>query len=309
LLNKQFFTPYDVPQEILKYQSEVKQLGVGKEGKVGELRLGLEKDPSSGKTVLKEQYSRVPLFSQRALYYEGSVPSMAHIHIISPSGGVLQGDRYRMDISLRHGAISHITTQGATRVYGMKEDYATQIINISLDENCYLEFIPDQIIPYRNSKFYQKSNLNVHENSTMIFSEIITPGRVAMGESFEYDICYIRTTAKNQNGLTRFFDAAKLEPKRNKFKSIGMLGNFTIVGTVYVLTKREHVLELCDEINSNLEKFSSVLAGASILPKETGIFIRILGNMTDEIKDTIYEIVKIVRKKSINADFDGIVKP
>src|SRR5678815_5650983 len=106
--NLEFYIPVDTPPEILAYGSKLKQLEVGKAGKLGALILGLEKDPERGKTVVKEQYSKVPLFTQRALYLEESIPSMAYIYIISPSGGVLQGDRYRIDIKLTKNAIAHI---------------------------------------------------------------------------------------------------------------------------------------------------------------------------------------------------------
>jgi urease accessory protein len=118
--------------------------------------------------VIKEQYSKVPLFTQRALYLEESLPSMAYIHIMSPSGGILQGDRYRMDMVLKNKACAHITTQGATRVYRMERNYATQIVNVFVDEGSYLEFVPDQIIPYRDSRFYQTVNLKVHDNTIFV---------------------------------------------------------------------------------------------------------------------------------------------
>src|SRR5919107_5270743 len=191
--NLEFYIPVDTPPEVLAYDSELKQLEVGKAGKLGALTLGLEGDPERGKTVVKEQYSKVPLFTQRALYLEESLPSMAYMYIISPSGGILQGDRYRMDITLKNNAFFHLTTQGATRLYRMDKNYATQLVNITVGEGCYFEYIPDQIIPYRNSRFYQNVTLNTHDNSTMVYSEIVVPGRVGSGESFEYDICYMKT--------------------------------------------------------------------------------------------------------------------
>src|SRR3989344_2324659 len=242
-----FFTPDDLPSEILAYDSEVKQLGVGSVGKLGYLLLGLKRDPHSGKTIIQEQTSQVPLLTQRALYYETELPSMAHIQIVSPSGGILQGDRYRMDISLKDNAVAHLTTQGATRLYKMDSNFATQLVNVTVDENCYLEFIPDQIIPYRNSRFYQKVSLDVHDNASMIYSEIIVPGRTAMNESFEYDICYLKTIAK-------------------------------------------------------------ISFGASILPHDLGILVRLTGNSASDIKDTVYEVVKMTRKKILNAPFTGIRK-
>ncbi|MEK6943836.1 MAG: urease accessory protein UreD, partial [Thermoproteota archaeon] len=295
-----FFTPDDLPSEILAYDSEVKQLGVGSVGKLGYLSLGLKRDPHSGKTIVKEQSSQVPLLTQRALYYETELPSMAYLQIVSPSGGILQGDRYRMDISLKDNAVAHLTTQGATRLYKMDSNFATQLVNVTVDENCYLEFIPDQIIPYRNSRFYQKVSLDVHDNASMIYSEIIVPGRTAMNESFEYDICYLKILAKSQDKI-RFVDVAMLEPKKQNLNTFGILGKQTVVGTIYIITKRDYVTELCDEINSSLQNIAKISFGASILPNDLGILVRLTGNSASDIRDAVYEVVKMTRKKILNA--------
>lgn len=302
-----FFTPDDLPSEILAYDSEVKQLGVGSVGKLGYLSLGLKRDPHSGKTIVKEQSSQVPLLTQRALYYETELPSMAYLQIVSPSGGILQGDRYRMDISLKDNAVAHLTTQGATRLYKMDSNFATQLVNVTVDENCYLEFIPDQIIPYRNSRFYQKVLLDVHDNASMIYSEIIVPGRTAMNESFEYDICYLKILAKSQDKI-RFVDVAMLEPKKQNLNTFGILGKQTVVGTIYIITKRDYVTELCDEINSSLQNIAKISFGASILPNDLGILVRLTGNSASDIRDVVYEVVKMTRKKILNAPFTGIRK-
>lgn len=108
----------------------------------------------------------------------------------------------------------------------MEKNYATQIINISVDDSCYFEFVPDQIIPYRNSRFYQTINLKVHDNATLIYSEIVVPGRVTSGESFEYDICYMKITARNQNNSLRLIDVALLEPKKTKAQDTWNIGKF-----------------------------------------------------------------------------------
>ena len=302
-----FFTPDDLPSEILAYDSEVKQLGVGSVGKLGYLSLGLKRDPHSGKTIIQEQTSQVPLLTQRALYYETELPSMAHIQIVSPSGGILQGDRYRMDISLKDNAVAHLTTQGATRLYKMDSNFATQLVNVTVGENCYLEFIPDQIIPYRNSRFYQKVSLDVHDNASMIYSEIIVPGRTAMNESFEYDICYLKTMAKSQEKIG-FVDVAMLEPKKQNLNTFGILGKQTVVGTIYIITKRDYITELCNEINSSLKNITKISFGASILPRDLGILVRLTGDSASDIKDTVYEVVKMTRKKILNAPFTGIRK-
>ena len=300
-MNKlEYYTPDDMPKEIQAYEAEVKQLGVGKSGKVGILDLELQTD-SVGKTVITKQFSQVPLQIQRALYPENSLPGMAYLYVISPSGGILQGDRYRTDVVLKNKAIAHMTTQGATRIYSMNSNSATQILNITVDENCYFEYIPDQIIPYKNSRYYQKVNLNVHNNSTLIYSEILTPGRVAMGESFEYDICYLRTHCNNQDKKIRFLENTKIEPKKQRLNDFGILGGHEIVGTVYILTRKEKVIELENAINKDIRNTDAVFVGTSILPDESGIVIRILGNKTDSVFDVVFKALEICRKRILGA--------
>src|SRR5215207_3539976 len=244
-----FYIPEDIPPEVLAYDSVLSQLGVGKAGKVGALVLKMEHDPGRQKTVAKEQYSKVPLYTQRVLYLEEALPNMAYMYIMSPSGGILQGDRYRMDITLRKHAFAHITTQGATRIYRMEGNYATQVINIDVGEDCYFEYIPDQVIPYRDSRFYQEANLHVHDNSTLLYSEIITPGRVASGEHFDYDICYMKAIAKDQSGGLKFTDVAMLEPKKRDMKIFGVLSNHDVIGNMYIITKNK-LQEIKNSVNT-----------------------------------------------------------
>ena len=261
-----------------------------------------------GKTVVKEQYSKVPLYTQRALYLEESLPSMAYMYIISPSGGILQGDRYRMDITLTNNALAHITTQGATRIYRMEKNFATQIVNVIVDDGCYFEFVPDQIIPYRESRFYQTLNMKVHENATMLYSEIIVPGRVASGESFQYDICYMKAFARNQDDTPRCIDIAMLEPKKRRLSSIGILGDFQVVGSVYILTKETYVTELRDKINLSIRKFTNISGGATIMPYRCGVLVRMLGLVSSDLRNVIHEVIAITRRLILDASFSGIRK-
>ncbi|MGH9918432.1 MAG: urease accessory protein UreD [Nitrososphaerales archaeon] len=302
----QYFVPDDIPPEVLAYEAELPQLGVGMAGKVGALALTLEE--SAGKTVIRELYSRVPLRVQRALYLEESLPSMAYLFLISPSDGILQGDRLRMDIVLKNNAQAHITTQSATKLYYMEKNYATQIVNISLDDGCYLEYVPDQIIPYSHSRFYQKVSLKVNGDSTLVYSELVVPGRVAHGESFGYDICYLKTSARNQDDEPTFVDVARLLPKASNLKSSGVLGEHDVFGSVYVVTSGKHLGELKNRVNSAGQNFPNLFVGATTLPHDSGILVRVLGDTAEEIKAFVYEVVTIVRRLVLDAPFSGVRK-
>jgi hypothetical protein len=62
----------------------------------------------------------------------------------------------------------------------------------------YLEHIPDQIIPYSNSRFYQ----------------------------------VIYTITRNQVGKLRFIAVVKLQPKIENLRAIGMFGAFDVLITL-----------------------------------------------------------------------------
>ena len=292
-----FCFPEDVPSQIASFDGKVSQMDVGKTGKVGFLKLALEHDSQRSKTIVTEQRTQVPLYVQKALHYDETVPSMAHVFILSPSGGVLQGDRYRTDIELKNKAISHITTQGATRIYKMNSNYATQIINLKVGKDCYLEFLPEQLIPYKSSRYYQKTTFTVDDSATLVYSETIVPGRVAMGELFDYDICYLRTLCYNDKNEIKFHDNSILEPKNQTMNTLGMFGNKTVLSTMFVVTKKENIEELYKAINQVFKDNDEVVGGASILPNDSGLSVKILSNSSEDNKTTVYNISQIIRRQ------------
>lgn len=295
-----FCFPEDVPSQFASFDGKISQMDVGKTGKIGFLKLTLGFDSQRNKTIITEQLSRVPLYVQKALYYDETIPSMAHVFVLSPSGGVLQGDRYRTDIELKNGAMSHITTQGATRIYKMNSNYATQMINLNVGKDCYLEFLPEQLIPYKNSRYYQKATFKVDDSATLVYSETIVPGRVAMGELFDYDVCCLKTLCYDDKQEMKFHDNCILEPKKQTMNSLGIFGNRTVLSMMYVVTKKECVEELYEIINQIFKDNDEIIGGASILPNNSGLSVRILSNSSEVNKITVYNIAQIIRKQIIH---------
>ncbi|MDG7050057.1 MAG: urease accessory protein UreD [Nitrososphaerota archaeon] len=275
--------------------------------KTGILKITLEMDEEKNKTLVTQQYSKAPLLTQKALHYDVANPSMAYLFLMSSSGGVLQGDRYHVEISVKNRGIANITTQGATRIYKMDSNYATQFVDIDVDDNSYLEFLPDQIIPYKKSRYFQQVKITSGIDSTIVYSEVITPGRVAMGELFDYDLCYLRLAAKNKGGKTLFMDAARLDPKEQQFSQIGVLGTKSVFGTLYIITKKKQLEQISSDIGVILDNVETI-GGCSFLPEDSGLVVRLVGNSTEDIKTIIHECVKIVRKHVLNSTFDQMRK-
>jgi urease accessory protein UreH len=89
---------------------------------------------------------------------------------------------------------------------------------------------------------------------------------------------------------------------------MGILGNYTVVGSVYVLAQQRYVRVLNDEINTRLKGSDSIVGGSSILPGSSGIVVRMLGHLAGDIRNATFEVLKIVRKHVLNASFSGLRK-
>jgi urease accessory protein len=294
----------EIPPEVGAYGP---QLGGSTTGKQGVLELKMARDSKTARTIVLKQYSQVPLFAQKAMYLEKSLPAMAYMYIMSPSGGVLQGDSYRIDVSLSEGAMAHLTTQGATRIYRMEKGFATQQVDLAAGAGCYLEYMPDQIIPYGGSRFYQKTAIRAHCEATIVYSEILAPGRVAMGESFQYDICYLRVEAADEKGRRKFSDGAMLEPEKRDMRAAGIMEQ-DVVGSIYIITPSRFVAELEKKIAAAIQNCGIAAAGCSILPHDCGVAARMLGKTAGNVRSAMHSVAAAARAVVLGAQFSVLRK-
>ena len=262
-----------------------------------------------GRTVAERVSAAVPLAAQRVMYCDGPASPMAYLYVASVAGGMLQGDRYAVDIAAGPGSMAHVTTQGATRVYGMDPGgLASQDVRVSVADGAYLEMVPDQIIPYGGSRFRQRVRLDVHDGATMVGSEIVAAGRTAMGEAFEYDVCDLGTEAFGCGGRRRFSDAARLEPSRLDLSAPGSMGGHAVFGTVYLMTPRRNVGALLGEVGSAVSGRDGVVGGCSVMRDGSGIFGRMLGARAGDIRGAVLDVVAAARSRCAGGAFAGIRK-
>jgi len=248
------------------------------------------------KTVIKNLMVKPPLMIQKAMYPDANNPNTAHIYIMSSACGILQGDRLKIDIKASQNSNAYVTTQSATKIYKTENQTPSQLINILVEKNSYLEFIPKQIIPHKSSEFYQKVNIRIDQSSTLVYSEIISCGRIAHGEEFDFNSLIFRTNAFNEKGEILFSDAMNIEPKKRRLVFENLYGKKKIFSTIYIISKILDNENLDSEINSLLQSMQ-ITGGVSQLPNKAGILIRILSDSIDEIEKTTFKITNIIKSK------------
>lgn len=279
------YTPGDLPSAFHHFDTPVEPIAVGRCGKVGLLELTLA--PRSGRTRIVHQFQQMPLQVFRPLYLDPCRPDMAFVSVYS-HGGTLQGDRYRIDLRCEPGSLTHVMTPAATRLQQMERNFATQFVNIDVSDDAVLEYLPDPIIPFRNSRFYGPTVLTVSPSASVILSETLLPGRVAYGERHAYALFWSTTEARTPEGTLLFADTLRLESPQADLQTPGRLGSHQVIASLYVVTRRADERELADHLHAAVTAHPQTVAGASTLPNNCGVAVRILGPTSESVASTLH---------------------
>src|SRR5579884_1139928 len=117
------------------------------------LHLGFERN-AAGATILRIQQQDPPWRVVRGF----DAPSGERlVHMNNVSGGVFDVDSLEWRVDVGAGAQAQVTTTGATRVYRSRstERQASMSGIVTVGDGAYLEYLPDQLIPFAGSRFEQ----------------------------------------------------------------------------------------------------------------------------------------------------------
>lgn len=255
-------------------------LPVGSPGKVGFLEL--EFAPVRRLTRLVTNHHQVPFQVLRAMHYDSEEPAMAYVTIISPVGGIVQGDRLRLAVTVRAGSAAHVTTAAATSIYTMETDYGRLEEVLTVEAGAYLEYLPEQLIPHRAARYRQSTRLVVHPEGCLLYGEILLPGRIHMNaERFCFDEVDLRLRALRPDQQLLFADRLLLEPQQAEVRRVGRMGPLEVMTTLYILCPPSFLPELRAKLVALDFQPPGALVGVSELPEGSGLLLR--GLTTDTI--------------------------
>jgi urease accessory protein len=272
-----WYTPSDLPDEVRAFDDPVREgLGVGAAGKVGLLDLALSRH--AGVTRVHRHYQRGPLHVLRPIHLDYGRPDMAFLYVQQSGDGLVQGDRYRVDVDCEPGSATHVTSQAATNVFGACQSFASQLVNLRVGAGAVLEYLPDPVVPFRGSRLFQRTRVTVDPEATVILGETLLPGRVARGEAHAYDLYWSETQVRRPDDTLLFADVLRLNPRAGESPtSIGLLNAHSVIAALYVISGQTDPADIVAVMRTALAAHREVLAGASELPSGCGGAARLLG--------------------------------
>lgn len=284
-------------KEMRPYLDEPKAMPVGTAGKVGYLHLGFELD-GDGRSIMREWERRAPLIVQQELYFDEEIPEMPCVYILSSGGPNVDGDRYEQSFVVRRNAFAHISTGAATKLAEMRYNFSGLTQKIKLEEGAYLEYIPEQIIPCRHTRFIADTTIRIAPTATLFYSEIYMSGRKYFGEGerFAYDILSVCTRAERPDGTPLFREKFIVRPELRSPETLGVMDGYDVFANVIVLTTPDTADAIYEQTRAFIDDDGRLAAGITRLPEGCGLSYKVLGDETDPVKRAVREFCSTVRR-------------
>lgn len=102
--------------------------------------------------------------------------------IINTGGGVVGGDRIKLDFSVQQGADATVTTQAAERIYRSIGPNSEIDARLKVAHGARLIWAPQETILFSGARLRRKYEVDVSSTARLLFVESMIFGRTASGE-------------------------------------------------------------------------------------------------------------------------------
>lgn len=253
---------------------------------------------SGGKSIALSQYHQGALKLIRAHYLDDS--GQVYYTIVNPGGGYVGGDAYRINLEIEPKASVLLTDQSAAKVYRTPDEYVVQNIDFTVGAGSVLEYIPDQMILYRDADFRQKITANVDPSGFLFMSDIITPGWSPDGGEFLYKQAMLRNEVR-VDGRPVLLDNLRVNPLSAEFhkEQDFYMGGRTHISTIICVSPdiTEDVLAEVRKIVECHQDGSAEVTAALSATQCPGFMVRALGNRTEELMELIIDVANFLRSR------------
>ena len=274
-----------VPQPFREYGKErLAQAPAFGPGKNGVFEATLARQPG-GETRLLRDYVKVPYHLTGALDTD-PVPGLTTLCLQEPTGGVAQGDRHRIDITAKERARVHVTTQSATKVHSMRANYAHLDGSLRVGPDAHLEYFPGATIVNEDARCLQTLSIDLDPTASAIVSDVFVPGGLSHQEPFGLDHYCSRLRARCDGRLI-CSDSIDVRPTDDDPRDQATVGEYDVIGSLYVLAPSETTDELVNVIRDRLDPTEGTHSAVSSLPYESGAVVRVLGHRSTDVIDTV----------------------
>jgi len=243
-----------------------------------------------GSTQLTHAQVKAPLKVQRPFYPEGQ--AVCHSVVLHTAGGIVGGDRLSQNIHLKANAHALITNAAASKVYRSNGQQARQTIEIQVDADACLEWLPQETIVFNGAVYRQDLRVELAQNASWLGWEITRLGRSARGEKF-LEGEWRSHTEVWQQGRPLWIDRQWLPGKEEIFNSPhGLAGKPVVASLAWVgQAVSPEIIEKARILWNSQNRQGE----AGVTQLISGILCRYRGSSTAEVRNWFTDIWHLLR--------------
>jgi urease accessory protein len=188
----------------------------------------------------------------------------------SLGGGLVDGDRVELEVTVECGATAVVTSQASQKVY---RGASSQRTLVRVHAGATALVVPDPVVPFRGARFEQATSIELADGASLVLGDVITAGRIAYGERWAAE--HVASTLDLAIAGERVLLDRVV---------VGHMGRFDALATAIVLGPRFADLaaaELARIAAEPLGKRAALLVAAS--PLAGGAIVRLAGTIEDVV--------------------------
>jgi urease accessory protein len=220
--------------------------------------------------------------------------SSCHVLITNFGGGMVDGDNVCLEVVCREGARLNMGSVGNLQVYKSPLKGCSQTLKGLLEKDALCVVNADPVVLHSGSRFEQKQEWNVHQESSLMVAEWVVAGRLARGERFDFDEYHSDFTVLI-DAHPLVVDRFEFRPDQLDYRDPALFGALACLLNIYIIGRRWTPLEerLAQGIESHRGSGPQTLASIHSV-REHGYIFRALSTDRSSlawVTDTLYEFI------------------
>lgn len=211
------------------------------------------------------------------------------VMVLTASAGILEGDLQEIEIKTEPGARMECISQSFEKIHKMNQGRAQRHTSIQVGRDSLLLYRPLPTIPFAGSAFDSRTRIHLEDSSSrLIYQEILSCGRAARGERFDFRHYHSLVEAR-QEGHLIYRENCRFTPGLVPMNEVGFFEGYSHLASIlfFHIAIEEGRLE---EIRSILDVRKDICGGVT----RTGagdVVVRILGNQAQRLQEICDEML------------------
>lgn len=214
--------------------------------------------------------------------------------LISTGGGFIEGESYFQSVTLGSNTHAVLTTQTPNYVYKcINNNLTKQETILNVNAGALLECYLDEVVPYKDTRYFQEMTINLEEKSSLILTDGLTSGWSQDGQPFQY--CSVRLKTRIfKDGKLLLNDYLICNPAEDSMSELGFFEGYTNFNSIVIID--DQITEFTiKQLRKQLDSIETSCR-YGLTQVTNGLVLRVLGNNYHGNRQLLTLVINYYRK-------------